>query len=92
MDEVERVALERSASRGDQLANYRLGRTATAGAPRYSIGSIENVWGPVASYVHHVRCMLIADPHLSPGALLAYLPVLLPLHLATLLVPHHRIS
>lgn len=45
MDAAERIALERSAAKGDQLASYRLGRTGTATAPRYTIGSVDNVWG-----------------------------------------------
>jgi len=44
MDAAERIALERSAAKGDQ-ASYRLGRTGTATAPRYTIGSVDNVLG-----------------------------------------------
>ena len=49
MDVEVRNALERSAAQGDQLATYRLGRAETGVLPRYTIGSVETVWGPLAT-------------------------------------------
>ena len=47
LTEEERIALEKAAKRGDQLAMYRLGWLALRPDPRYSLGAVDDVWGPV---------------------------------------------
>lgn len=47
MSEEERAALKKAAKKGDQLAMYRLGWLAHKAESRYSLGAVNNIWGPV---------------------------------------------